>query len=152
MSSAAVCEKLWREACLYRDGLRCKICGTLESPHVHHIVYRSQAHPSIRWDVDNGIVLCGAPRPGNCHDWAHKNRGWLVDRLPGRLDSRRFEAVAALLEASMEVIRERPDYKAMAEVLRKHLAEAHSIYEMELDMDIVPGQRNWMSSCPPKGE
>lgn len=63
-------EKLWRKACIARDGKVCRRCQRVvvqqlelaaNRLEVHHIAGR--ADRAVRWDVRNGLVVCGT-----CHD------------------------------------------------------------------------------------
>ena len=50
---------------LGRDGWRCRSCGSRNSLHIHHIVFRSQQGPDEAWNL---ITLCSS-----CHDGVHKD-------------------------------------------------------------------------------
>lgn len=56
----------WRKAVLLRDGLTCQKCGAKEVRlHTHHIESTHDC-PEKRFDIDNGITLCG-----KCHGEIH---------------------------------------------------------------------------------
>ena len=50
---------------LGRDGWRCRSCGSRNSLHIHHIIFRSQQGPDEAWNL---IALCNS-----CHDGVHKD-------------------------------------------------------------------------------
>src|ERR1035438_7384002 len=50
---------------LGRDGWRCRSCGSRNSLHVHHIIFRSQQGTD---ETSNLITLCSS-----CHDGVHKD-------------------------------------------------------------------------------
>ena len=54
--------KQWRKNVLERDDFTCQCCGSKEHLHVHHI-YNFSDNFNVRYDVDNGVVLCD-----KCHD------------------------------------------------------------------------------------
>jgi len=58
--------RLWRVACIRRDKL-CVICGSRYKRSVHHIKNGAH-HPKDRFDVDNGVTLCGGR---GCHNAFH---------------------------------------------------------------------------------
>lgn len=73
-------ERLWRKACLKRDGKICRCCGrvvvaqlelTANRLEVHHVAGR--ADQAVRWDVRNGIVLCS-----ECHGKVTEHRLWIL--------------------------------------------------------------------------
>lgn len=55
-----------RKAVQVRDGGRCRMCGTSENLHEHHIAYRSEGGTN---DEHNLIVLCAEH-----HDLVHANK------------------------------------------------------------------------------
>ena len=59
--------RMWRAAVIRRDRV-CQIhgCGRKRTRHAHHI-RNAQHHPELRFDVGNGITVCG-----RCH-WAIHN-------------------------------------------------------------------------------
>ena len=50
---------------LSRDGYKCRSCGSRNSLHIHHIIFRSQQGPDEMWNL---LALCSA-----CHDGVHKD-------------------------------------------------------------------------------
>jgi hypothetical protein len=68
-------DKLWSATIRNRDGKCMRHIGSHPSQlNAHHVVFRSKGD-ILRWDVLNGISLCGIP----CHRWndnsAHTNNG-----------------------------------------------------------------------------
>ena len=65
--------KHWHDAVLARDGV-CQACGAGPEEatlHAHHIKDGSY-HPESRYDVDNGITLCGKSESNRgCHAGLH---------------------------------------------------------------------------------
>ena len=60
----------WRANVIRRDG-RCVICGSLQGRQAHHIKDGS-CHPESRFDVSNGVTLCGGSM-NSCHTQFHCN-------------------------------------------------------------------------------
>jgi hypothetical protein len=58
----------WASLVKHRDG-KCAKCESVEELHAHHIK-QSSTHPELRYDIGNGITLCGA-----CHREHHKKNG-----------------------------------------------------------------------------
>ena len=56
----------WKNAVLKRDKSTCRACGCKNDIEVHHIVPYAK-DPDIRFDPDNGIVLCK-----ECHRKVHQ--------------------------------------------------------------------------------
>ena len=54
----------WRDLVIERDGC-CKLCGSKENLHAHHIK-DFISYPELRYDVENGVTLCGS-----CHAKVH---------------------------------------------------------------------------------
>jgi hypothetical protein len=59
--------KMWVKAVKDRDGWKCVECDATGRLHAHHIK-RWKDHPSLRYEVSNGVTLCH-----ECHERAH---GW----------------------------------------------------------------------------
>jgi len=57
--------RVWVGAVKYRDGLKCRKCGSTRKLEAHHIKQISQ-HPELSTNLDNGITLCNA-----CHKRIH---------------------------------------------------------------------------------
>ena len=55
----------WRKAILERDK-KCIVCGSEKNLQAHHIKSFAQ-HPSLRFDLDNGITMCI-----DCHRMHHR--------------------------------------------------------------------------------
>jgi len=52
----------WRRAVLERDSNTCQHC-VIQEEHLHtHHIFRFTDYPELRYDVNNGLTLCG-----NCH-------------------------------------------------------------------------------------
>ncbi len=55
---ASIQYRLWRQAVIDRDGEKCTVCGDEEGPfqvdHIKPFAY----YPDLRFDVDNGRVIC----------------------------------------------------------------------------------------------
>lgn len=73
-------ERLWRKACIKRDGKICRCCGrvvvqqlelAVNRLEVHHVAGR--ADRVVRWDVRNGIVLCS-----ECHGKVTERRLFIL--------------------------------------------------------------------------
>ncbi len=54
----------WRISVIRRD-VRCVVCNTIKNRHAHHIEDYSY-HPESRYDINNGVTLCG-----DCHTMFH---------------------------------------------------------------------------------
>lgn len=59
--------KKWKEEVLKRDFYTCRMCGSNIDLVVHHIQSFSK-NKNLRYNIDNGIVLCGS-----CHKKVHKH-------------------------------------------------------------------------------
>lgn len=58
----------WRRAVFHRDSYSCQICGYRGSNLVAHHIRPWAQEPGARFDVDNGITLCGGRKdPFGCH-------------------------------------------------------------------------------------
>jgi hypothetical protein len=49
----------WRENVLARDNERCVLCGSTHEPQAHHL-YSFKNYRELRYEEDNGLVLCAA--------------------------------------------------------------------------------------------
>jgi predicted restriction endonuclease len=80
--------RVWRILVIRRDKV-CQICGERKARHSHHVDSASY-FPKLRFDVDNGVCLCG-----NCHRQYHTsfNRSYRVKTT--RYD---FENFVSLME------------------------------------------------------
>jgi hypothetical protein len=58
----------WASLVKERDK-KCTECGSVYDLHAHHIK-QYKSHPELRYDVNNGITLCG-----NCHRKWHSENG-----------------------------------------------------------------------------
>lgn len=58
----------WSSLVKLRDG-KCTQCSSVHELHAHHIK-QYKSHPELRYDVSNGITLCG-----NCHRKFHSENG-----------------------------------------------------------------------------
>lgn len=56
----------WRKAVLDRDGHACQECGKTGCRLIAHHIKSFMDFPDSRWDVGNGVTLCGG-----CHWKAH---------------------------------------------------------------------------------
>ena len=59
--------RVWRVKVIRRDK-KCTVCGMRKGLQAHHIQNGSH-HPGIRYDIANGITLCGR----GCHQQLHTN-------------------------------------------------------------------------------
>lgn len=57
----------WKQRVLERDNHQCQCCGVVASLAVHHI-NSAKFFTELRYDVNNGIVLCSA-----CHSAFHND-------------------------------------------------------------------------------
>lgn len=58
--------RVWRASVIRRD-TRCVICNSMDRRHAHHINHATY-FPEERFDVENGVCLCG-----KCHSQFHNN-------------------------------------------------------------------------------
>lgn len=58
----------WRRAVLRRDQYICQVCGT-EGVSIAHHIKAVKDHPSLRFELDNGIAICYS-----CHNQIHKRK------------------------------------------------------------------------------
>jgi len=75
----------WRMQVMIRDTHQCQKCGKSNANHCHH-VFNYKSHPTLRFDVNNGILFCKT-----CHDNFHtaygvvKNNKTQLDEFLGGL-------------------------------------------------------------------
>ena len=55
--------RIW--AYMVKKGARCAVCGTIKNRHAHHVNHATY-FPYQRFDVENGVCLCG-----DCHSHYH---------------------------------------------------------------------------------
>ena len=65
--------KEWKKQILERDGHKCMRCGSDYFVSAHHIK-PWRKHPALRFDIENGMALCGA-----CHG---KEEGFKKGHIP----------------------------------------------------------------------
>jgi 5-methylcytosine-specific restriction endonuclease McrA len=74
------CTKLWAEQIHARDGI-CQLCGKQRSQgklDAHHI-FSKAGHQNVRYDLDNGILLCFYCHRVKTHQQGGQDLGlWLV--------------------------------------------------------------------------
>ena len=56
--------RVWRANIIRRDKV-CKICGSKQKRHAHHINHATY-FPEQKFDIENGVCLCS-----NCHSIYH---------------------------------------------------------------------------------
>ena len=59
------CKDLWKIAVFKKNGTTCELCGGNWKLTAHHYFYQS-TYGFLKFDIDNGIVLCG-----KCHFKLH---------------------------------------------------------------------------------
>jgi HNH endonuclease len=64
----------WRKSVFERDSYTCRECGAKGNINAHHIKAWSK-HPEQRFDIDNGITLCG-----DCHAKQHPHLKFIHKR------------------------------------------------------------------------
>jgi hypothetical protein len=64
----------WRKAVFARDNYVCQECGSNKHIQAHHVL-GWQNHPTLRFDVTNGVTLCF-----DCHAQKHPHIGWMKAR------------------------------------------------------------------------
>jgi len=70
----------WRNAVLIRDG-RCTKCGAADNLYAHHLLSWGD-HPQLRYDIANGVTLCGI-----CHAKEHPD---LAEDFTRKISKRRI--------------------------------------------------------------
>jgi len=77
-------DKLWSKEIHERD-IYCQVCGDSKNLNAHHIVGRRNR--TLRWDLDNGILLCAG-----CHTFrtksAHQNPRWFQEWFASEFPNR----------------------------------------------------------------
>ena len=80
-------DEAWAQAVKQRDLNVCYRCGRRDDLQAAHIFTRSKR--STRWDLENGVCLCGG-----CHIfWAHRNPLEFYDWVKSWMGKERFEAL-----------------------------------------------------------
>lgn len=70
---------LWRMQILKKFDNKCVICDALQLPNCHHLV-PERIFPAMRYDVDNGVVLCPSHHKFGKFS-AHKNALWFYVKM-----------------------------------------------------------------------
>ena len=136
MSSKSLCQSLWADAVKARDKCTCQRCGysvayeDRVSLHGHHISFRSQGNWQVMYSIEDGETLCP-----QCHEWQRGHNQEYLDHLSGRVEIGRWQAISALLEASKEAPKVKPDYKVIAAKLKERKKLFLEQYFLDLDMD-----------------
>lgn len=83
--------KEWRDKVKQRDNYKCQLCGSRESGNIeaHHLNNFAE-YPEQRFDVENGITLCG-----NCHN---PNRTGSYHNVFGTIGNTREEFIDYVVE------------------------------------------------------
>lgn len=58
----------WQKSVFKRDRYKCVLCGKKRGLNAHHIESWDR-HPFLRYEVKNGVTLCGYA--GGCHNRFH---------------------------------------------------------------------------------
>jgi hypothetical protein len=72
LSRARNCQEYnqWRLAVFSRDGFKCQSCGDAKGGNLHaHHIKSFANHPSLRYDINNGVTLCEP-----CHENEHRGK------------------------------------------------------------------------------
>lgn len=77
--------KQWRLAVLNKCDSKCVRCGSYKEPHCHHIKPWAK-FPELRFDVDNGEVLCKL-----CHHKEHPFMAVLERKAKARKEYKRIK-------------------------------------------------------------
>lgn len=72
-------QNLWREYILKKYNYKCVVCEQIKLPNCHHII-SERVFVSMRYDIDNGIVLCPSHHKFGRLS-AHKNALWFCDSV-----------------------------------------------------------------------
>jgi hypothetical protein len=104
---------LWSQLIKIRDK-RCIRCGRIDRLNSAHIFSRSQM--SVRWDLDNGICLCGG-----CHlFWWHKNPIEAAEFIKEFLGVEKYEKLR---------VKARTLAKVDIDFLEKNMSDLHGFEE-----------------------
>ena len=60
----------WRKAVFERDDYTCQMCGARGCELNAHHIMPFAGHPSLRYEIDNGVTLCK-----RCHKEVHADEG-----------------------------------------------------------------------------
>lgn len=72
----AYLDGLWRDIIRERDNFKCQICGSKIRIQAHHIFTRSAKN--TRFDIDNGVLLCGGHHKFLAHQKPEDFRDWVI--------------------------------------------------------------------------
>jgi RNA polymerase subunit RPABC4/transcription elongation factor Spt4 len=82
--------KSWAKRVKRRDGEACRVCGSTDTLHAHHL-YAKTASPWLRVKDENGVTLCGGA--DSCHNELHQRYGFgdntpdqFIEWLRGKLE------------------------------------------------------------------
>ena len=70
---------LWRKCVLAKFGSKCIVCNATKLPNCHHLI-SERSFPVMRYDIDNGVVLCPFHHKFNKFS-AHKNSLWFCELI-----------------------------------------------------------------------
>jgi len=103
-------DNLWAAAIRRRDNFTCRMCGRKDR-QLNAAHYIGRAKKSVRWDLDNGVLLCSRP----CHvqfDLAkRRDRGgpsdsWMRDQLGKERYQRLIVRAQLTIHPNREAIRQ----------------------------------------------
>ena len=106
-------DKLWSEYIKKRANGRCEMCGSTDYVNAHHIFGRRNF--SVRWDVENGILLCAKHHTFDRFS-AHQAPTWFSDWL---VEYKSWEWYEELLKKAKTVCK--PDKDELIEYLTELL-------------------------------
>jgi hypothetical protein len=82
--------KSWAKRVKRNDGESCRVCGSTDTLHAHHL-YAKTASPWLRVKDENGVTLCGGA--DSCHNEFHQRYGFgdntpdqFIEWLRGKLE------------------------------------------------------------------
>jgi hypothetical protein len=82
--------KSWAKRVKRNDGEACRVCGSTDTLHAHHL-YAKTASPWLRTNDANGVTLCGGAE--SCHNEFHQQYGFgdntpdqFIEWLRGKLE------------------------------------------------------------------